>query len=725
MSATTMAPPSGKGKIPLLDWVVGLPTITLLLLVLVIGTGEMIHGQLLKLGENMFGNKADHVQYFMLRDNPVKPECNANVDLDAEVARIVATSHAKKDADLDELFGARTVDPAKIRESLKESLVECKFKHDIYEASLKHITPAVVAYRTLETSFFGLFQFGTDNRPMILLLLMGVTILAATLGYENIALAPPRYALDYKCQAWTMLFAAVFSLWSCVRYYQISKDSGIAIEDPEIYYAWIAMFGTLLLLTIWQILNPREPRDKSHPGTISNALKTMPLAGTMTIFAGVYFLLKDHPSGLAIYINALMDIPMIPLQLALFIWAGMLFKQTRVVDLFMNLVRPWRLSPEALTYFILLAAAIPTANTGGSGAFVMAVGAIIYHEIRAVGGSSQFALAASAMSGSLGVVLRPCLLIVAIVAVNRSVTSNELYYWGNWVFFLTSSLFFIASQWRREQHTINIASPMEAVPAMLRQLPTLIPYAIVVAVVVLVYEHVLNTPLNEISAPIIMPVMLLLIVVVDKILLARGIGPDSQQLAFAMHRERTATASVRVATTESVDHLGGYMYLILLSQAMGGVIERSGIIHLAPDQFGSAWTAMAFMAVALVFLGMFMEPLGAIFLVSGSLAPLAIKSGVDPVHFWMMVLVAFELGYLMPPVALNQLLARQVVGDEIIDEADREVANKSFYRRYERWILPCAVMSVGLALVSFVPLIVREFPDFSAWLSTWMAPPAK
>ena len=109
----------------------------------------------------------------------------------------------------------------------------------------------------------------------------------------------------------------------------------------------------------------------------------------------------------------------LPLQLALFIWGGMLFKQSRMVDVFMNLLRPWKLSPVALTFFVLLAAAIPTAYTGGSGAFVMAAGAIIYHEIRAVGGSSQYALGASAMSGSLGVVLSPSLLVLAIVAVNK------------------------------------------------------------------------------------------------------------------------------------------------------------------------------------------------------------------------------------------------------------------------------------------------------------------
>ncbi|MEI6357966.1 MAG: hypothetical protein WCP53_12835, partial [Verrucomicrobiota bacterium] len=31
-------------------------------------------------------------------------------------------------------------------------------------------------------------------------------------------------------------------------------------------------------------------------------------------------------------------------------------------------------------------------------------------------------------------------------------------------------------------------------------------------------------------------------------------------------------------------------------------------------------------------------------------------NGIAPVHFWMMALVGFELGYLTPPVALNLLL---------------------------------------------------------------------
>lgn len=707
------------------EWLVGLPTIGLMLLVLVIGTGEMVHGQLLHMGEALFGQPDKQIQYFMLRGELTAPTCDRNMNVEAELSKKLAEqTNASKGDSLDDLFGAEPVSPDALRSSLTQTLAQCQDKHAFYERAVAHTTPMVVAYRTLETSFFGLFRFGVENRPLILLLLMGVTILATTIGYHHISLVAPHYPRDYKVQAWTMLLASGLSLWSVISHYQISLASGVPVEEPIIHFGWMVMFGALLIVSAWQTIRPHRPKDAHHVGEGSwlHALKTIPLAGLMTITSAHYFISSGHPSGLAIYTNALMEYPTIPLQLALFIWGGMLFKQSRMIDVFMNLLRPWKLSPEALTFLILLAAAVPTAYTGGSGAFVMAAGAIIYHEIRAVGGSNQYALGATAMSGSLGVVLSPSLLVVAIVAVNKEVTSSELFYWGLWVFGLSSVMFFVASQWRREKHTIDIASPKVALPAMLKQVPALLPYIAVVLAVTAFYDGALDTPLNEISAPIIMPVMMIFIVIFDKLLLARGIGPNSQQLAFAMHREKGVESSIRVATMETVSQLGGYLFLILLSQAAGGVIERSGIIHLAPEVFDSAWTAMAFMAASLVVLGMFMEPLGAIFLVSGTLAPLAYKSGIDPIHFWVMVLMAFELGYLMPPVALNQLLARQVVGDNLIEAADEEVAKQSFYRRYERWILPCAVMTVSLMVVSFLPLAINEMPDLKAWLQTWIMP---
>jgi TRAP-type C4-dicarboxylate transport system permease large subunit len=703
------------------EWLVSLPTIAMLLLVLVISTGELIHGRLLAVGESMFGDPAKQVQYYALRADPVKPTCDANIDIEAEVVRRSAAAPAASKDDIDDLFESSSgPTPEQIRRSLVDNVAECKFRHDFYNRAAEHITPTVVAYRTLETSFFVLFRFGAENRSMILLILMGVVILAATQKYDHIGLVPIRNRRDYLVQSLTTLGAGGFLLWSAVSYYQISLDAGVAMERPEHQLAWIVMFGAMVLLSLWQLFNQPKHAPDVPNGSWARASQSAPLAGNMAIFAGIYFALKGHPSGLAIYVNTLMEVPALPLQLALFIWGGMLFKQSRMVDLFMNLLRPWKFSPEMLTYLVLLGAAIPTAYTGGSGAFVMAAGAIIYHEIRAVGGSGQFALAATAMSGSLGVVLRPSLLVVAIVAVNKEVTSSELFHYGLWVFLLTSTLFFIASQMRREKHTINVASPKVALPIMLRQIPPLLPHIAVVAAVILFYTVGLKTGLNENTAPTIMPVIMLLIVAADKLMLARGIGQPNMSTPFVMERESKVEPAIRVATNETVGHLGSYMFLILLSQAIGGVIERSEIVNLAPAVFSSPEMCMGFLMLVLVILGMFMEPLGAIFLVSGTLAPMAYANGIDPIHFWVMVLMSFEVGYLMPPVALNQLLARQVVGDDIIVKADQEVAHLSFYRRYERWILPNVVMVVGLLLVGWGPQILQHFPDVFQWVHGFM-----
>ncbi len=65
------------------EWFSSLPVFALLLLTLVIGTGEMIHGQLLRMGERFFGDPATGVQYFMLRADPTKPDCDPNPDVEA------------------------------------------------------------------------------------------------------------------------------------------------------------------------------------------------------------------------------------------------------------------------------------------------------------------------------------------------------------------------------------------------------------------------------------------------------------------------------------------------------------------------------------------------------------------------------------------------------------------------------------------------------------------
>jgi TRAP-type C4-dicarboxylate transport system permease large subunit len=139
------------------------------------------------------------------------------------------------------------------------------------------------------------------------------------------------------------------------------------------------------------------------------------------------------------------------------------------------------------------------------------------------------------------------------------------------------------------------------------------------------------------------------------------------------------------------------------SVALGGVVERSEMMSVVPASLGSPWIAMTLLVIVMVLVGMTMDAFGAVVLVSITLAKIAYDNGIDPVHFWMMVLVGFELGYLTPPVALNQLLARQAVGAAA--DVDRTDPRTGFFARYSHVLVPSGVMGATLLIVAYVPLL--------------------
>lgn len=696
--------PRVLGRTPA-EWLLSLPVFSLLLLTLIIGTGEMFHGQLLRMGEHLFGDPKTGVQYFMLRGDPVAPECNPAPYIEAEVQKALA--NAGSGSDIDALFASEAPDPVATRESVVKSVALCKEKHEIYTKVGEHITPGVKAYRLLETSFFGIFHFGVENRSLVLLLMVMIASINTTLSEHHIALRPPKSRMDFRVYAFMMTVANALLTFSAIQHLMVAKNAGVEIDKPFIYFVWISMFSMLALISAKQLLI--MPKQATPGGQFGMALLSIPLYAWMSIIGGTYFILHHHYSAQAIYLNQMVELSNIFLNLALFIWAGMLLKQTQMVDRFLDILRPWKFSPEMLTYFILLGAALPTAYTGASGIFVIAAGALIYKEVRHSGGSRQFALAASAMSGSLGVVLRPCLLIVLIAALNKQVTTAQLYDWGVAVFFLTSTIFLLVAQMSRTKK-VKIEKPGIAIPGMFRALGPVVPYVVVCVVVVLIYRFLLNTKLDEFTAPVIMPIIMLVLVIFDRM----RSDTKPEPLSEVKGEDHTAPApglkavemSIRFATNETISHIGALILLMALSLSMGGVVERSGIMENFPHTFANVWVAMTFLMISKVILGMIMDPFGAVILVSATLAPIAYNSGIDPVHFWMMVLVAFELGYLLPPVALNQLLLRQVVGEDEVDVATKEVKHLRFYRRHERWILPIIVLTLGLLIVAYGPLFI-------------------
>ena len=167
--------------------------------------------------------------------------------------------------------------------------------------------------------------------------------------------------------------------------------------------------------------------------------------------------------------------------------------------------------------------------------------------------------------------------------------------------------------------------------------------------------------------------------------------------------------SMHISISETVGHIGALVILMALSVSVGGFLERIEIMEAFPTDISSTFIVISLIVLVMVLVGMIMDPFGAVILISATVAPVAYQYGIEPVHFWMITLIGFEMGYITPPVALNHLLARQSIGDEQVAAADAEVRHKSFYYRFERWILPILVMLPAMLIIAYVPYFFKLF----------------
>jgi len=104
--------------------------------------------------------------------------------------------------------------------------------------------------------------------------------------------------------------------------------------------------------------------------------------------------------------------------------------------------------------------------------------------------------------------------------------------------------------------------------------------------------------------------------------------------------------------------------------------------------------------VLLLIMGSFMEPSSIILITAPILFPIAMKLGIDPVHFGILITVNMEIGMITPPVGLNLYVAS---GVSKLGLTEMAVA-------VWPWLL---TMLVFLALVTY-------WPPLSIWLPKMM-----
>lgn len=689
-----------------LEWLTSWPSVVILILTILLSSGTIIHSQLSKVGESTWND------YYQLR-NLVEPTCDLEMDIESSVARAIERKKIEMANDpLAGLLGSSEVNADSIRKSIENKQIRCEKDWAHYQELEHRVTPSLQYFAMFEGGFAFVVTKLNDYQKLLLALLVLICAAAAAITRHHISLRPIMTERDFTVSTWSQLIANGILMGSSIVYTMVDIESinkGVEVDDFYLHHVWTFGFGGLMLISALQLFF--RPKDLEKGGGMKGAMLTVPLYAIMCFGANIQFGLEGYWQGTVVYLNMMMEFSTMFLNLALYGWVGMMLTQTRMMHLLFDVLRPWKMSPELLSLIVLFIVAFPTAYTGASGIFVLAAGAVIYNELRRGGARKQLALGATAMSGSMGVVLAPCLLMVIIAALNKDVTTSELFGSGKVLFVLTLIMYFLVSQLFRME-PIRIAPVREALPESLKRLVPLIPYLVVFALVIMFFAYALGRGMDEFSAPIILPVALLVILFYDYVIKK----PTQEELEEARKdtligdKGETFEEAVRVATNQTCGPIGALLILMALSVSSSGIIERIGLVDMLPDEFASKWIAMTVVMLAMVLIGMFIDPYGAIIVVNATIFHIAKVNGLDPLHFWMMSLMCFELGYLMPPIALNHLLARQVIGYEEVASAKLTVG--SFWRRYEKFLMPILVVLPCLLMVAYLPLASDEIHDF-------------
>ncbi len=718
-----------------------IPQLILILGFIALSAAGNLHSQLLSYGEKNWQD------YASLRHEQSAPTCledlKALTETEATPNADVKTDD-EDDLDIDDLFDDEDEDESISAEAIAAAKAQCDQAIAAYEDNQKRRQDSKLkAFMAFEKGVSAVVHASTEYGRHFLVLLFAFCALIATLTRSHLALRSNNTSRGDRINQLTQLIANLVLAGSFTYFYHELAMTGLG-ETPKLPLLWAGTFGTLALANAILLLKPKG--DCKIKPKLSHVAAAIPLYVYMAFIAAIYFAgIERHFSGLAIFISLLTEHAILYINVALYVFAGMMLKNSKLADKTFAILRPWKMSPEMLVFIVVAVSALPTAYSGASGIFVIAAGAIIYKELRSAGVRDSLAQASTAMSGSMGMVLNPSLLVVIVAALNKDVTTDQLFGAGLWVFLVNIVIFAIVI-FIIKKHKLTIESPQNALKPSLNAGAKLVPYIAIGTAIVLLFHFALATPFDAYSAPIQLPFILLAILIYESIITTLNNNKNNNIATSETSEEQpdktddldqaievkndasplTLWQKLVDASRSTSLNAGALLTLMALSICLGGIIERANISALLPQSFSSPFLIMLLLFFLLVFIGMIMDPYGAVILVSASLAQLAYSNGIHPVHFWLTVLTAFELGYLTPPVALNHLLTRQIIEDiGALEEktklyskhedkmvsgdtlnANADVGKKlTFYQRHERILFPIAVKATVLIIVAFGPLI--------------------
>jgi C4-dicarboxylate transporter DctM subunit len=136
-----------------------------------------------------------------------------------------------------------------------------------------------------------------------------------------------------------------------------------------------------------------------------------------------------------------------------------------------------------------------------------------------------------------------------------------------------------------------------------------------------------------------------------------GVGAFKRTLTFRSFCECFIAAS-KISAMIMFVLCTAYLLAWVMSAAQIPQMITTAILSWANTKF----TFMLFVIVLFMIVGSLLDTPAAIIILAPILSPIAVKLGIDPIHFGVVLVLDFTLGYITPPFAVNLFVATGMTG---------------------------------------------------------------
>ncbi len=331
-----------------------------------------------------------------------------------------------------------------------------------------------------------------------------------------------------------------------------------------------------------------------------------------------------------------------------------------------------------LSYVNVLACVFFAAISGSSPATVAAIGSNLIPEMEKVGYTRRFSASLTASSGMIGVMIPPSIPFI-IYGVTAEVSIGKLFLAGIVPGVMFAVMFMIVARFLLRNETKVIENTRDFDASLITTSFRKSVWALLVPVIIL----------GGIYSGIFTPTEAGAVAVVYAAIVGKFVYGDLEWSDFPTILAESARTS------------GMILVLVIMATAFGRVITLAQI----PADLAGWLTGLSdnpiiillLINVLLLIIGMFMETVSSIIIMTPILLPVATALGVDPIAFGVIMTVNLAIGFCTPPLGVNLFVASGISGVSI--------------EKLSRAILPFfAGMIVLLMLITYVPALSLALP---------------